>query len=51
MASLHSIPLHGLELINSLTIPGNTSFLFLGLVKKYFYGIYAFHTPALIEDD
>ena len=40
--SLHSKPLHGLELISFLTITGNTFFLFLGLI----YGLFAFPTPA-----
>ena len=54
MGSLHSITLHRLELISFSEIPdnkcchGNTFFLFLGPIYKYFLGFFAFHTPTRI---
>ena len=51
IGSLHSILLHGLELISFSAISGNKYChdkpfsLFLGLINKYFFG---FHTPAQI---
>ena len=48
--SLHSKPLHRLELISLTTITGNkcclaTLFSF-SWTQEYFYGFFAFHTPA-----
>ena len=53
LGSLHSNPLHRLELISFRMTPGtkcfqdNTFFLFNGL----FYGFFAFHTTAWTGDD
>ena len=56
MGSLLSIPLHRLQLITFSATPGNkcchgnTFFLFF-LTYKYFYGFFAFHTPAQTAAD
>ena len=44
-SSLHSKPLHELELISLTTITGNT-FFSVSWGHEYFYGFFAFQTPA-----
>ena len=56
MGSLLSIPLHSLERISFLanlatSVATATLFLFVSWTCKYFYGFFAFHTPAQTAAD